>query len=343
MAQSLSRRHHLALLAGAAVATAAGGPARAQGVRVRLGYIPVLGSSQAFVIDGMGWAKQEGLELQLIRFDSGPAMIQALASGQLDAYLAGVGPIVVARAQGVDAKVVAAAAIEELAVLARGPFAKAVQAQSGNLKQAVAGFSTAEKRKPKFAAQPSGSVPDTFLRYWIDQVQGVSFNDVEIVGIGIDATQQGLLSGALDAGIVREPTLTLLRDRDPAALLVATGGQMFPNQPGSVLAIYQPDKPERRKLVDTLVSLHARATELLQKDPKRAAPHVHKVLSGGIIPLDVIERALVSPASRFIADPSIIVEPTRKMQDYQVKLGVLKEAAPVEAAFDLETFRRVVR
>lgn len=307
--------------------------------RVRMGFIPVLGSAQAFVIEGEGWAKDAGLDLQLIRFDSGPAAIQALASGQLDAYLAGVGPIVVARGQGVDVKVVAAAAIEELAVLARGPFAQLASAQG--LKAGVAAFTTAQGRRPKLATQPPGSVPDTFLRYWLDRVNGVAFNEVDILGIGIDATQQGFLSGAVDAAVVREPALTLLRDRDRAAVLLATGGQMFPNQPGSVLAIYQPGLPERRAMVDTLVRLHLRATEMLAKDPARAAPHVHKVLSGGIVPLDVIARALVSPASHFIADPSVILQPTAAMQDYQLQLGVLRHASPVADAFDLETYRRI--
>src|ERR1041385_3066330 len=84
--------------------------------KLTIGFIPVLGSAQLFVIDGEGWAKQADIELAITRFDSGPAMIQALASGKLDLYLAGIGPIMVARGQGIDVRVVAAAAIEELAV-----------------------------------------------------------------------------------------------------------------------------------------------------------------------------------------------------------------------------------
>ena len=309
-------------------------PAHAE-QRVRLGYIPVLGSAQAFIVEGEGWAKQAGLGLELVRFDSGPVAIQALASGRLDAYLAGVGPIVVARGQGVDVKVVASAAVEEMAVLARGPFSRLAQEQG--VKAAV----TALGRRPKLGAQPSGSVPDTVLRYWLERVQGIAFSDVEILGIGIDATQQAFLSGAVDAAIIREPALTLLRDRDKTAVLLGAGGQLFPNQPGSVLAVYQPDLPDRRAMTETLVRLHVRATEMLNKDPARAAPHIHKVLGGGILPLDVITRALVSPASRFIADPAAIVEATGIMQDYQVHLGVLRQASPVLDAFDLEVFRRI--
>lgn len=92
---------------------------------IRIGYIPVLGSSALFVIDGEGWAKQAGLDVQLVRFTSGPQAIQALVSGRIDGYVAGVLPLLQARAHGVDVKVVATASIEELSVIARGALAEA--------------------------------------------------------------------------------------------------------------------------------------------------------------------------------------------------------------------------
>src|SRR5262249_29988751 len=163
-------------------------------------------------------------------------------------------------------------------------------------------------------------------------------NDVEILGIGIDAAQQAFLSGAVDAAVVREPTLTLIRDRDRKAKLVAAGGQLFPNQPGSVLAALASKDPAKRDAMLRFVRLHVRATELLQKEPKRAAPHILKALGAGIVPLDVIERALVSPASRFVTDPAVIVDATGRMQDYQIALGVLKQAVPVAQLFDHDSY-----
>src|SRR3954447_2437272 len=85
-------------------------PALAQGVvSVRVGYVPVIGASSLYVIDRAGWAKEAGLELKLVRFDSGPSAIQALASGTLDMLAIGVAPVAVARSRGLDVKVVSAA------------------------------------------------------------------------------------------------------------------------------------------------------------------------------------------------------------------------------------------
>ena len=45
------------------------------------------------VVDKEGWAKEAGLDLKFTTFESGPLMIQALASGTIDIYVAGVAPL----------------------------------------------------------------------------------------------------------------------------------------------------------------------------------------------------------------------------------------------------------
>jgi len=133
--------------------------------------------------------------------------------------------------------------------------------------------------------------------------------------------------------------LTLIEDRDPSAKLIATGAQIFKDQPGSVLGIYQPQRQGRRQLAETLVRLVKRATDLIKTDPKKAAIPVFRALGAGIVPLAVFERAMISPSSHFISNPAQILEATAEMQDYQVKIGVLKHAVPVDQAFDLSIFR----
>src|SRR5947209_12564558 len=90
--------------------------AAAQTIPLRIGFIPVLGTSQIFVADQLGLLKAAGFTARFTNFESGPVMIQALASGTLDVYVGGVAPLAVARSKGVEVKVVAATAIEEMTV-----------------------------------------------------------------------------------------------------------------------------------------------------------------------------------------------------------------------------------
>ncbi len=333
-----------ALLTVGAASIACGGlapaPARADQT-IRIGYIPVLGSAPLFVLDGEGWAKQAGLAVQPVRFGNGPQAIQALASGKIEAYVAGVLPLLVARARGVDTKVAAAAAIEELEVVGRGKLVEGLEeGAADDLPARIAAFTHATGRKPKLAAQPSGSVPDTLLRYWLDQNK-VDPATVGIIGIDIDATQQAFLAGSIDAAVLREPALTVVRMRVPGSRLLATGHQMMPGQPGSVLALYQPDRPETVAWKDTLVRLFIRATDLIREHPDEAAPFILQALGGGILTRETMDEALASPGARFVSDPAVIVEPVKELAAFQVKLGVLREVGDVDALFDLETYKRV--
>ncbi|WP_395696884.1 ABC transporter substrate-binding protein [Methylocella sp.] len=310
--------------------------------KVRIGYIPVLGSAQLFVVDGKGWAREEGLEIEAVRFGSGPQAMQALAAGQLDAYLAGVLPLLVARSKGVDVKVIAAAAIEELQLVGRGPLVEAAAAAGGDMKAAFAAFAKAQGRKPKLAAQPAGSVPDTLLRYWLDQ-SGIDPQSVEIAGIDIDAAQQAFLAGSVDAAVLREPAVTVVLERVKDSRILVTGHQFMPDQPGSALALYKPGSPEAKALGEKLVRLHLRATALLEERPAEAAPFVLAALGSGILTEAQITSALKGARGAFVADPARIVDGVAKLQDFQLKLGVVRKATPVAELFDLDLYRRAAQ
>ncbi|WP_204313538.1 hypothetical protein, partial [Klebsiella michiganensis] len=55
-------------------------------------------------------------------------MIQALASGTIDIYVAGVAPLGVARARGIDIKVVATTAVEEMTAVVTPKLARFFEA-----------------------------------------------------------------------------------------------------------------------------------------------------------------------------------------------------------------------
>ena len=305
------------------------GPASA--AELRVGFIPVIGAAQLFVIEGEGWDRQAGIPVVPTQFESGPAMISALASGTLDAYYGGIGPLMVAQTRGIDVRVVAASAVGEMAVVARGPLGGLVD---GGIVAALQAFKAKEGRTARIASQPPGSVPDTVLRYWLTNIVKADPATYEIVGMGIEQTQQALLAGAVDAASIREPTLTLVMARDPGIKLLAVGNQMMLDQPGSVLGLTGDFIRRDPEAAAKLVALHVRATDLLNQNPDAAAVHLQKGLGKGIVPVDVYRRVLTSPASVFVADPGRIRAATGVMQDFQLSLGVLKTPADLDRLFD---------
>ncbi|MGA0596930.1 ABC transporter substrate-binding protein [Enterovirga sp. CN4-39] len=326
----------LAAAAGAALAVSA---ASAQTVPARVGVIPIVGAAPIFVANGQGWAKEAGLDLKFTVFESGPNMIQALASGTIDIYVAGVMPLAVARAKGIESKVVTATAVEEMVFVA-GPKLASYFKEGVAPAQALKDYRAKEGKPARLAAQPPGSVPNTTLQHWLWQVAKADKADAEIVSMGIDATQQAVLVGAVEGAAIREPALTIVQGRNPNIKLVATGGQMFPSQPGTVVAVTPAFAKAHPEKVQGLVDALVKAEKLLKDKPDEAAPFVEAALGKGIVDLATIRKALTSPASRFVTDPRVIVDATAKMQDYQVSIGTLDKAAPLDGLFDPSFFEK---
>jgi NitT/TauT family transport system substrate-binding protein len=339
----MDRRQFLLTASSAFAAASFAGAARAQaGVTARVGYIPVIGTAPVFVANGEGWLKEAGIAPAFTVFESGPNMIQALASGTIDLYVAGVAPLAVARSRGVDIRVVAATAIAENVFVAAPSLAKFFT--PGTAAAAAFKAQKAATGKPaRLATQPAGSVPNTVLQYWLWEVVKADKADVEIVPMGIDATQQAVLAGAVEGAIVREPALTIIQTRNPGIKLVAAGEEMFPGQPGTVVAASGAFVTKNPDAVQKLVNGLVRAADLLVKSPDKAAPHVGAALGKGIVDPALIRQALVSPASKFEIDPRKVIEPSRVMQAYQVKLGSLDKELPFDGLFETQYYERAIK
>ncbi|PZN99207.1 MAG: nitrate ABC transporter substrate-binding protein [Hyphomicrobiales bacterium] len=332
------------LLAGSSLLTAAPfAPALAQApVAARIGYIPIIGTAPVFVAHGEGWLKEAGIAATFTVFESGPNMIQAFASGTIDFYLAGIAPLAVARSRGVDVRVVAATAIAENVFVAAPALAKFFTPGVAPA-AAFKAHKAATGKAARLATQPAGSVPNTTLQYWLWEIAKADKGDVEIVPMGIDATQQAVLAAAVEGATVREPALSIIQTRNPQIKLIAGGEELFPGQPGTVLAGSGAFVTKNPDAVQRVVGALIRAADLIAKDPDKATPHVGAALGKGIVDPALIRKGLTSPASKFEIDPRKIIEPSRAMQAYQVKLGSLEKELPFDGLFETQFYERAVK
>lgn len=334
-APDVSRRELLLGAAALGIAAAAASlplPAFAA-TGLRVGYIPIIPMTQLYVLTGEGWAADAGLTLQTTSFQSGPAMIQALASGTLDVAYVGIGPAMIARSKGVKLKVVAANVIDQVALIGRGPLVKAM-AGAASPAEGVKAFRAANGRRPKIGSLPAGSVPDTVLRYWMAEIARIPSEDIEIVGMGEQPLQQALLTGAIDGASILEPILTLVQSRLQDAAIIAKAGSMFPKQPGAVLVVTEDAIAKNRDAVAELVKLHIRATAFAKSNPDRTAELVTDIIGKGLVERDVMRAALTSDATTFVDDPRVILDSTKQMQAFQQTLAQITEPVDVDALFD---------
>jgi NitT/TauT family transport system substrate-binding protein len=267
----------VALAIGAVVATmglsACGGNTQASGAGlavVRLGYFPNVTHATAIVADKEGfYAKYLGAtKLQVSTFNAGPAAIEALKSGAIDATFVGPGPATNAyvNSGGLALTIVAGAATG-----------------GSSLVVAPSIRSAADLRGKKVSSPQLGNTQDIALRYWLKQhglktdLQGGG--DVSVLPQAnsqiVDAFKQKLIAGAW----VPEPYATEL---------VQAGGKVLVDErdlwPGkkfatTVLAVGTDFLRAQPQTVKALLSGDLDAVDFIAKDPAKAQQDVAGVIA----------------------------------------------------------------
>ena len=305
--------------------------------QLEIGYMPIIPVSQAFIVLENGTLDDAGVnDPELYQFQNGPAIVQALLAGQLDVAYMGIGPAMVARAKGADIKVVASNIIEQISMIALGELQPYFDI--GDAKTAFARFKADKGRKAVISTFPQGSVPETVLQYWLQHQLGLTSDEIseniDIIYQGAAQVQQSLMTSAVDGAAILEPVVSIVLDRNTEAQVVAAGSEMFPNQPGAVLAVRESLINDQPELVQALVKAHVAATNQLRDEPEVAAKAVGKYVGGGRLPSRIVENAIKRSHDQFQADPNTIVEGTRVMRDFQAKQGTLKANVDLSELFD---------
>lgn len=281
-----------AVALGAALATvglsACGGDSQAAGTdpaAVRLGYFPNLTHATAIVADKEGFfVKHLGATtLEVSTFNAGPAAIEALKSGAIDATYVGPGPATNAfiNSGGQALTVVAGAAT------------------GGTSLVVDPSIRTAADLKGKKVSSPHlGNTQDIALRYWLKS-QGLSTDlqgggDVNVLPQDnaqiVDAFKARLIAGAW----VPEPYATRL---------VQAGGKVLVDErnlwPGkkfaiTLLAVRTDFLTAHPETVKALLAGHLDAADFIAKNPAKAQQDVADVIakiSGKPLRQSVIQAA----------------------------------------------------
>ncbi|MFC0038932.1 ABC transporter substrate-binding protein [Actinomadura rayongensis] len=184
------------LLAGSGVLTACGDDDPAdKDAPLRLGYFPNITHATALVGVEKGiFAKHLGTAPKTATFNAGPAAVEALFSGAIDATFVGPNPSINAWSQshGKAIKIFSGAASGGVSLI---------------VKPSIKG--AADLKGKKIATPQLGNTQDVALRYWLKQ-QGLTANkdgsgDVKVVPQDNSQTLQTFEQGSIDGAWVPEP------------------------------------------------------------------------------------------------------------------------------------------
>jgi NitT/TauT family transport system substrate-binding protein len=318
----------------AACGTGTGGAGGDGPSEVRLGFFPNITHATALVGVEKGlYAKHlgGGTTLKTSTFNAGPAAIEAIFSGAIDATYIGPNPAINAwaKSKGQAIKIVAGAA-------------------SGGVFLVVKpGIDSADDLKGKKIATPQlGNTQDVAFLNWIAEkgwkVDAQSGSgDVSVVRTDNKITPDAYKSGSIDGAWVPEPTASKLVSEGAEVLL--DEADLWPDKKFVITNIIVSQKflKEHPDVVEAVLRGSVNTNEWINANPdeaKASANAALKELSGKELPADVIDPAWKSIT--FLDDP--LASTLDAQADHAVKAGLL-EKPDLKGIYDLGPLNKVLK
>lgn len=315
---------------GSAGGTTAGGGSSAE---VRLGYFPNITHSTALVGVEKGlYAKHlgSGVKLTTSTFNAGPAAIEAVFSGAIDATYIGPNPAINAWAKSKGK------AINIIAGSASGGVYLVVKPE----------INSVEDLKGKKIATPQlGNTQDVALRHWLNE-KGIKTDtkgggEVHIVPQENSQTLQTFATGDIDGAWVPEPFASRLVLESKGKILLDER-DLWPDKQFVIthLIVRQEWAKAHPDLVKKLLQAHVEATTFLNDDPKAAADTVNAAiqkLTQKPLKPEVLQSAFKNIT--FTNDP--IATSLTGSADHAIKVGLL-EPVDLTGIYDLKPLNEVL-
>jgi NitT/TauT family transport system substrate-binding protein len=308
--------------------TKASGP-----VTLRLGYFPNVTHATPIVGDAKGFFKEKlgsNATLETKQFNAGPAAVEALFSGAIDAAYVGPNPTVNAwqKSKGQAIKVVAGAASGGVFFVTRPTIT-----------------SPEQLRGKKIATPQLGNTQDVALRYWLKQ-HGLKTTtegggDVSILPQDNATAVTAFQTGAIDGAWIPEPY---------ASKLVAAGGKVLVDErdlwPGGKfvitnLIVSTKFLKAHRDVVKNLIAGQVEANKFITDNPEEAQQVVSDQigkLTGK--PLDLKQVRTAWKSTTFLNDP--VASSLRDGAAHAEEVGLL-DKVDLGGLYDLSLLNEVLK
>jgi NitT/TauT family transport system substrate-binding protein len=169
--------------------------------KISIGYIPIADCSQLFVAYEKGFFKDEGLEVELIEFQGGPQILQALGGKSIEIGFSNLISLVYSNAQGIEFRAITGGPVED----------------ENHIENAIMVLKTSKIRTAQdlenkvVAVNSKKNIVELMFREYMLKY-GADPDLVEIVEFKFPQMQGALLAGKIDAMAIIEPFVTIAQN-----------------------------------------------------------------------------------------------------------------------------------
>jgi len=301
---------------------------------VTVAYVPIYPNMQHYVMEQEGYYEDVPVDVSIERFSSGPSVVKAFASGDVDVALFGITPAMVLIDKGTNAGILTANSRNGFNIMGTTELVDLYEQEGPAVFER---FEEERGRKVRFGAPPDGSVPDIVLRYWIQEDLDVGEMESAINKSKVPPSKavQTIQSGDIDATIIQEPFATVIGQNDGFGEL-AWSGDILEDHPVTVLFANQRVLDDS-EVAQSLVEQHVAATEFTADSPDAAAAHAASVIGSGVSE-DLATAAMDSQASEFFSNPHAITDQAATMGEFVASVGNIEDSVATENLFAFDPY-----
>lgn len=299
------------------------GPAAAE--KIKVGYLHTLAvDGQFWIAMDKGYFKDQGLEIQPIKFTSGIPLMQALSGGSVDVAIMGA---VISNfpAQGVG-KVFLVNNIEyDTAMLFARP---------------ETGAKTIQDVKGKKIATVKGTTAHVFLHTALKK-NGIDSNkDVNIVSMDMAGAVSAFITGAVPFVATWSPFHVLIREKVPGAIMLSSASDFYPEAAimGGWVATnenYEKNKEMLKKIIRAWIP----ANDYMIKNSAEALKLIHEKAYADIPFADIqagweAEKVFTSQQWVKLYKDGTVAKWIGQVQKVFVEIGSIPRVVPPKEFFD---------
>jgi len=295
---------------------------------IRIGYLSTLYHT-SHLIRQFGWVKQEmKRDAGWILFGTGPEMVEAFSSNEIDLGYIGLPPAMIGISRGIPLVCVGGGHIEGTVMVA-GTGTRSL-AEAGETEDFLQQFSGCRVGTPA-----AGSIHDVIFRSLLDRYR---CPDVHVVNY----TWADLIPYAFNKGdvaaAVGTPPLAILCERNCGTRLMAPPESLWPFNPSYGIVVHRRMLQEG-SLIEGFLHLHERACNLLRECHEEVIPATLQALPG--LDENFVQRTLALSPWYCASLPEPYVQASLDFLPVLEAMGYLDDRLDRERIFETEFIERV--
>jgi NitT/TauT family transport system substrate-binding protein len=296
--------------------------------KIKIGWVFAMANAPVLVADKKGYFKDQGLEVELLPFKSGPLVHQALSAGELDMAYIGSPPVYHWFSRGLESRILAKVNYGQAAVISRK--------DSGidNIKQL---------KGKKLAGVRKGSGMDVLLRGYVlgEAAKLTPDKDLDVISMPPGNMEAAVDRKVVDAAFIWEPftSKSLIRGNTQ---VVFDMNQAVPNYPWYIIMAMPETLKNKRSAVVSALKAHKMAVDYLNSSATAGNGIIAKAFKlGSVTDVDgnkhkgteIVSMARSRLGWEYELKPDDIAF-IQRLMNYSYKLGYIKKRLSTDEIID---------